>query len=52
MAERPEDIGLDSKNRAERDRIDLNHEMASADIPDFGSAPEPAPGQHLTRAPC
>lgn len=27
-------------------------ELASADIPDFGSAPEPAPGQHLTRAPC
>jgi len=28
MTDKPEDIGLDSKSQTERDRIDLNHEMA------------------------
>ncbi len=28
LADKPEDIGIESKTPAERDRIDLNHEMA------------------------
>lgn len=28
MSEKPEDIGLDNKSQAERDRIDLNHEIS------------------------
>ncbi len=32
MVEKPEDIGLDSKDPHERDRIDLNHEMAGDNV--------------------
>ncbi|MES9861445.1 MAG: hypothetical protein ABW157_18050 [Candidatus Thiodiazotropha sp. LLP2] len=31
MADKPEDVGLDSKAQTERDRIDLNHEQAADD---------------------
>ena len=32
MTDTPEDIGLDNKSAAERDRIDLNHEMSGENV--------------------